>query len=266
MARKHGPQLERLDAVAASNGLIAVGGHRDVSSIEATQVHIFDRRGELKTSVDFETSIVALAFILEDILVAGTSDGRLIGCAVTGSTSKSLFDVSVHQGAVRALCTDALRRRLWSVGDDGMLASFDVQGAKLEPSGAPVRASDSPLYALAVDREGRRLATAGADGQARIFTTAAIAEGPQRTTPIGEGELFSLAFADDGRLVAGGGDGSIRIVYVEGAPDEQDRTGDQAHKGAVRGLMFGPALVDANDKPKPRRLFSIADDGELRAW
>ncbi|MEL7239872.1 MAG: HEAT repeat domain-containing protein, partial [Planctomycetota bacterium] len=110
------------------------------------------------------------------------------------------------------------------------------------------------------------MATAGADGQARIFTTAAIAEGPQRTTPIGEGELFSLAFADDGRLVAGGGDGSIRIVYVEGAPDEQDRTGDQAHKGAVRGLMFGPELVDANDKPKPRRLFSIADDGELRAW
>ncbi|MEM7677029.1 MAG: hypothetical protein AAF449_13580, partial [Myxococcota bacterium] len=264
MAKEYGPHLERLDAVAASNGFVAIGGARDTPSA-ASQIHLFNRRGEHRASIDVNASVCALTFVFDDILIAGTDDGRLIGTAITDGAPQRLFTLSAHRGAVRALCADVLRRRLWSVGDDGMLVPFEVQGPQLQAA-ASVKASDGPLHTLAIDREQRRLATAGVDGQVRIFDPDALGEGPRRTMAVGEGELFSLVFTEDGRLVAGGGDGTIRLVYTEGAPDEQDRSGDDAHKGAVHGIIFGPALRDAADKPLPRRLFSIADDGDVRIW
>jgi len=66
--------------------------------------------------------------------------------------------------------------------------------------------------------------------------------------------------------VAGCGDGSIRVCFLEGAIDEENRSGDAAHQGPVRSLLFSATLNDEQGRPLPRRLFSLGEDGELKLW
>ena len=267
--QRFAPHLERPYAVAAAGRWTAVGGEREAGSVVTSEVHVFDASVKNSRSMAVEAPVRALVFAHDGVLIAGSDDGRLTGFAIEGPATdeppQRLFAEAVHEGPVRALAVDTLGTGLWSVGDDGRVVAHRLDGGRLVRV-AERRVSEGPLYAVALDVDARTAAVGGADGQARIIASETMTTVDPRALPIGESELTALAFTDDGRLVAGGADGSVRVVYLEGEPDEEDRSGDAAHAGAVRGLLFGPQLYDEADRPLRRRLYSAGEDGQLKAW
>src|SRR5204863_9575878 len=64
----------------------------------------------------------------------------------------------------------------------------------------------------------------------------------------------------------GGGDASVRLCFLVGDVGATDRSGDHGHQGAVRGLVLGPVVSDDAGREQARRLFSVGEDGALKAW
>ena len=154
-----------------------------------------------------------------------------------------------------------------------MLNRFERQGQDLLERGRHAL-SEQPLHAVALSHDAGLIAAAGAAGVIYLLPLANTSGEVvvPRTLDVGlagaEGGVFSLAFSDDGRLVAGCGDGSIWIAYLEGAADWENRTDnpEHGHGAPVRGLLFSAAVVDEHNQPLPRRLFSLAGDGVLKTW
>jgi ParB family chromosome partitioning protein len=121
------------------------------------------------------------------------------------------------------------------------------------------------LRTVAFDSASGKLAAAGDDGVIRVLVRESLDAAPHEL-PTGEKGITALTFTGDGRVIAGCGDGSIRVSYLEGAADEEDRSGDQAHVGPVTGLVLGPQLHDEAGRELTRRLLSIGEDGKLKAW
>src|SRR5262249_39063092 len=147
---------------------------------------------------------------------------------------------------------------------DGAVRVFalSVSGArpKLEPVLERVL-GPRPLLAATFGSDGA-IAAAGEDGVIRILG----ANGALREMPVGEGGISALGFLRDGRVAAGCGDGSLRLSFAEGEVDEENKSGENAHGAAVRGLVLGPELTDDADREIPRRLFTAGEDGLLKAW
>jgi ParB family transcriptional regulator, chromosome partitioning protein len=101
----------------------------------------------------------------------------------------------------------------------------------------------------------------GADG--RLFV---IGDAVRALEPGGDGGIRAIACVGDGRAALGLGDGSIRLCFLVGEVEATDRSGDHGHAGAVGGLALGPAIVDDAGREQPRRLFSLGEDGALKAW
>ncbi len=265
MTESFGPHLEKLWAVAATHRIVAAAGERAAAEVAGSQIHLFDRNGRPTHAIDVDAPVFGLAFLFDDVLVAGTGRGQVLGFSAGDDSPALLFTLDAHRGPVRGLVSDRLQTRLWSVGDDGALVEFRLEGHRLAVTSSRAL-SEAPLLAVAIDPDERWLAAGGEDGQARLLTMEPAAEAAPRVIPVGQSSLCQLLFTTDGRLVVGGGDGSLRLVYVEGDPDEEDRSQDSPHGGAVRGLVLGPQLFDEADRPRPRRLFSVGEDGALKVW
>ena len=265
---KFGPHVEQLFAVAGepSAQLLAVAGRRDTAQVEGSQVHVTKLAGtEPLFSADVDAAACALAFVADKVLVAGTTTGELwawdSGKKAPRATSFGRF----HHGPVAALA--AAGSVLASVGHDGKLCLFDLSGKKPKLTLRGQRSlSDRALRAVAIDPDGVLVAGAGDDNVIRSVRMLDVAEGDVRQMPCGEEGIGVICFSGDGRIVAGCGDGSVRVCYLEGAVDEEDRSGKYAHERVVRSLLFGPQLYDKADRPLPRRLFSAAEDGNIKSW
>lgn len=289
MADRFGPHVERLRAVAASPArrLLALGGWRDVGRASgarpgpdaASSLHIL-ALPKLKAvaSLAVDGAVHAVCFAGDELVLAGLSTGAIVawdaGLLAGGKAGeagdalpRALTLADAHGGPVHALAVDGAGRLLASVGDDGVLRlSALVQDAgswRLEPV-ATRALSSRPLRAVAFSDGGAAVAAAGDDGVIRVVPVAGDAAA--REMPCGEGGIQSLCFTGDGRVAAGCGDGTIQLCYLEGAVDADDRAGEAAHAGPVRGLCMGDTLKDEAGRPLPRRLFSIGEDGELKAW
>src|SRR5262249_45707087 len=109
------------------------------------------------------------------------------------------------------------------------------------------------ISALAFSLDGKRLATASADGQVVIWN-------PENSQSVAEiwpssTRITALAFSPNGsRIATGGDDHQVRLWDVEtGEPV----TESLPHTGPIRGLFF------QNDG---RLLVSASGDGAVRAW
>ncbi len=269
MAKQYAPHIERLLAVAASGKLLAVGGRRDAAGVTQSSVHLLQLpKLTARYSALLDSAATALAFSDNGLLLlAGTADGALALWRTDGKGETPDAQQAAHSGAVRGLAT--LGSQVVSVGEDGVLKLHEIvtKGEKLHlHETAQRRLSEQPLHAVAVDAASACVAAAGADNTIYVLPLAKLAAAETRAMPCGERGIFSLAFTGDGRIVAGCGDGSIRVCFLEGAIDEEDRSGDAAHQGPVRSLLFSAALSDEQNRPLPRRLFSLGEDGELKIW
>ncbi|MFZ1862121.1 MAG: HEAT repeat domain-containing protein, partial [Candidatus Competibacter sp.] len=268
MAKQYAPYIERLLAVAASGKLLAVGGRRDAAGVTQSSVHLLQLpKLNARFSAPLESAATALAFSEDGLLLAGTADGALALWRTDGNGEASNTRQAAHTGAIHGLAT--FGKQAVSVGEDGILKLHEIvaEGEKIQlRETAQSRLSEQPLRAVAVDAANNSVAAAGADNTIYVLPLANLAQAELRVMPCGERGIEALAFTGDGRIVAGCGDGSIRVCFLEGAIDEEDRSGDAAHQGPVRALLFSAALTDEQNRPLPRRLFSLGADGELKIW
>lgn len=268
MAKQYGPHVERLQAVAANGKLLAIGGRRDAVGVDDTHVHLLQLpKLSVRFSAPLDTAASALAFGGDDLLLAGTAKGDLVLWRIAGDGKTPDWRQTVHDGAVRALAV--ADSQILSVGDDGVLAlhfiELDGDRPRLREQ-ARRQVSAQALHAVTFDPASGSIAAAGADNTLYVLPLTQLSDAEARVMPCGVRGIHALAFTGDGRIVAGGGDGSIRVCFLEGAIDEEDRSGDAAHQGAVRSLLFSTALNDDQGRPLPRRLFSLGEDGELKIW
>jgi ParB family chromosome partitioning protein len=278
--QKFGTHLEHLWAVAGSRSgrLVAVAGERDSEQVDRSKVHVYTKaKLDSLASFEVEGAIWALDFAADDVLIAGGSRGELHGFDVTaesaasgrgGDTPTKLFSTTHAVGVeILAIASDESGKRVAVVDDSGHVAVYSVERTGLIERFRD-RLSARPLRTAAFDPSTGKLAVGGDDGVVRVlgFDSSGAVVGEPRELPTGEKGIFSLAFTGDGRVIAGCGDGSIRVSYLEGAADEEDRSGDQAHVGPVTGLVLGLQLHDEAGRELTRRLLSIGEDGKLKAW
>lgn len=268
--QKFGTHLEHLWAVAGSRSgrQLAVAGERDAASVESSQVHVY-AKSKLAHLASFEVggSIHALNFAAGDLLLAGGSGGEVHGFVVSGDEKKAVFSHRHGVGVgVTAIASDAKGLRVAVVDDSGHLAVYELEDQSLSER-LRARLSPRPLRCAAFDSKSGKLAVGGDDGTVRVIGADLKLEGV-REMPAGEGDkaVTALEFTGDGRIIAGCGDGSIRVSYLEGAADEEDRSRDEAHTGAVTGLVLGLQLTDEAGRERTRRLLSVGVDGKLKAW
>ena len=269
--QKFGTHLEHLWAVAGSRSgrLVAVGGERDSESVDRSTVHVYTKaKLESLAGFDVEGSIWALDFAADDVLIAGGSRGELHGFDVSSEKPSKLFSTAHAVGVeITAIGSDESGSRVAVVDDSGHLAVYALERNTLVERYRD-RLSARPLRTARFDETSGKLAVGGDDGVVRVlsFDAKGGLVGEVRELPTGEKGIFSLAFTGDGRVIAGCGDGSIRVSYLEGAADEEDRSGDQAHVGPVTGLVLGLQLHDEAGRELTRRLLSVGEDGKLKAW
>ncbi|MEJ7598373.1 MAG: hypothetical protein WKG01_10720 [Kofleriaceae bacterium] len=264
-----GPWIERLEAIAVARELVAVGGRRDAAGVTDGRVHVMpismlDGKGAA-WSLPAGTAIGALAFAGDELLLSGGEDGRVTAWDVTGQ--RKLGELSLG-AAVRAIAVDLAVAR----GESGVAAVGTLDGAlhvvKLAFRDGSVTLasegrhalSDGPITAVAWDPAGVWVVGA-ADGQLRV-----IGETVRAVSPGGDGGIRAVACLGDGRAAIGCGDGSLRLCFIVGDVEAVDRSGDHGHQGAVRGLALGPVVVDDAGREAPRRLFTVGEDGALKAW
>ncbi|MGC4118589.1 MAG: HEAT repeat domain-containing protein [Myxococcales bacterium] len=267
MAKKTGIHAERLFAVAASPRLIAVGGRRDAEGVTTSAVYLFDAKGTaLPAALPCDAAVGALCLMADDVLLAGTASGALLGWAAGEATPTQVLTAKGHGQAVRALACDTLGRLFASTdGHELLVGQVDLRAGKATLLTLAHRRLDFQCQALAVDPTGRIVAAGGEDGVIRTWSIDALTGAPHEMA-CGDAAIRALAFIGDGRIAAGSADGGIRLCFLEGEADVQDRSGDAAHLGPVRGLVVCPALVDEAGHELPRRLYSAGEDGVLKAW
>jgi eukaryotic-like serine/threonine-protein kinase len=165
------------------------------------------------------------------------------------------------------LCrTTALDGPIWQITKERSLAPVSSIAPR---SNAPsqragfrrIHGPDATAYALALDRAGTRLATAGADNQIKIWD---ITRGRLlRLLQPPAGWVGGLAFRPDGtRLAAVGEDGAVRIWDVAPARATADPHAPplrilRAHAGSALGVAFGSDGAT---------LASAGKDGAIRVW
>ncbi|HEU0034180.1 MAG TPA: HEAT repeat domain-containing protein [Kofleriaceae bacterium] len=263
-----GSWIERLEAIAVARETVAVGGRRDAAGVTTAQAHVLpvsllDDKGAAWV-LDTRTAVHAIAYAGDELVLTGGDDGRLVAWDVTG---QRVGGAAVGAG-IRAIALEPGAAR----GDAGTIAVATVDGAlhliKLAfANGAPAfesaakhALSGGPITCVTWDPAGLWVA-GGADGQLRV-----IGESVRAIAPGGDGGIRAVVCLGDGRAIVGCGDGSIRACFVVGDVEATDRSGDFGHAGAVRGLVLGPVIVDDAGREQPRRMFSVGEDGALKAW
>ncbi len=273
---KFGTHLEHLWAVAGSRSgrLIAVAGERDADGVETSKVHVYGKT-KLDSVASFEVAgaVRALDFAAKDLLISGGDAGVLRGFDLEAEPPVPVLE---HRHGlnleITAIASNAAGEMIAVVDASGHLAVYEVAELAEVAAGPSLveryrrRLSPRPLRCVAFDASSGKLAVGGDDGVVRVLA-GPDDSGEPRAMPTSDTGVTSLAFTGDGRVIAGCGDGSIRVSYLEGAADEEDRSRDDAHTGPVRGLVLGLQLQEeATGRELTRRLLSVGADGNLKAW
>ncbi len=200
-----GPHYERPLAVATSptSGLIAIGGVRTLPTPVASTVHLLSRDYESVARHTIGRPVTALAFLNDQLLLVGGQDGSL---NVVGAGGESLPAVSIHHEEVTSIAAFG-GEHVATVGADGHLRLFRITGGGAFEEVANRELSERALRAVGFAPDGKTVACAGDDGVVRSLKLDALdaepREMPVSTEKKSRGAVYSLAFTDDGRVIAG---------------------------------------------------------------
>ena len=186
------------------------------------------------------------------VLGAGCVDGSLHLVNVQdGAISVS---VAAHEGRVSSLEFSPNNSQFFTAGADGFVRRWPValkapdDGSRLTKEAAQAEhvADEKAVHGLMLYSNGSQYATAGEDGQVKIWN--ASNGSPVRSVSGFEGAALCVAFSRDNRqIAAGGADGTIRCWNAaNGAPMFRHEVGKP-----VRHLLFSPdsqKLVAATDE------------------
>jgi hypothetical protein len=173
------------------------------------------------------------------------------GLAVTSGWDGLVITWDVKTGEARSQFTAANDR-----GISAMVATPDGKGLVLgNPGGellttpldkhepTPLGIHDSAISALALDERGKRLASAASDGTITVWDLGdrspvfELEEAHLRT-------IRALAFTDDGQLVSGGNDRTLKVWSAEGQPVQSLKLDSPVRSLAVRGSALVAGLSD----------------------
>ncbi|PCC75646.1 WD40 repeat [Nannocystis exedens] len=185
--------------------------------------------------------------------VAFAPGGELVSGAESGAAVWRDPPVRLPSGAgddLRAFALAPDGRALVTGGGDGRVRAWDLDAAPPRPR--ELARHEGPVHAVLFDRAGRLVASAGADGAARIVD---LRGGPPRSLPHPSGAVRSAAFSPDGRqLATGAQDGLVRLWDVGGSGAPALLRG---HADEVVALAWSP---DGD------RLASASLDRSARLW
>nr|WP_276603319.1 protein kinase [Nannocystis pusilla] len=185
--------------------------------------------------------------------VAFAPAGELVSGAENGAAVWRDPPVRLPAGAgddLRAFALAPDGRTLVTGGGDGRVRAWDLDAAPPRPR--ELARHEGPVHAVLFDRTGHLVASAGADGAARIVD---LRGGPPRSLPHPSGAVRSAAFSPDGRkLATGAQDGLVRVwdALGSGAPALL-----RGHADEVVALAWSP---DGD------RLASASLDRSARLW
>ncbi|MCY1068352.1 serine/threonine protein kinase [Nannocystis sp. RBIL2] len=185
--------------------------------------------------------------------VAFAPAGELVSGAENGAAVWRDPPVRLPAGGgddLRAFALAPDGRTLVTGGGDGRVRAWDLDAAPPRPR--ELARHEGPVHAVLFDRAGHLVASAGADGAARIVD---LRGGPPRSLPHPSGAVRSAAFSPDGRkLATGAQDGLVRVwdALGSGAPALL-----RGHTDEVVALAWSP---------EGDRLASASLDRSARLW
>ncbi len=150
---------------------------------------------------------------------------------------------------------DVLPGSVWGKSSN---APVSLRAIAAESEMRRLRGLDGTAYGLALDREGIRLATAGAEGLVKVWNV--VSGRMTHLIRAHSGWVVGVAFSPDGsRLATGGEDGTVRIWDVRSDSGENGRMLQEfrGHDGAVFGVAFSR---------DGQQLASAGSDGTVRVW
>lgn len=235
--------------------------------------------------------VVALLLGLESLRIGPTVEGRNAVLVALGAEPGILTADPTEGKHVSAVAAAS--------GGDGVVATADDAGAialwdaRMRETVVEIDAHSSSIQVLRFSRDGRVLASAGADGRIRLWDGQTVTE---KGEPMAghEGVVWGLAFSFDGsRLVSGGTDGVIlwdidsrgliarseegevlaldwssdghavatangNRVVVRDAGSLTQLTRLEGHEGRVRSVAYHPEISSM--------LASGSEDGDVIIW
>jgi len=190
--------------------------------------------------------------------IAFSPDGRTLASAAptfrgvrrwNAATGARVAPLGADTTIINAVDYSRDAKTLAAAGEDGTIRFWNTSTSK----GAVLRTGDDAgTQEVALSPDGRLAASTGINGTVRVFQRAVrrqLALLPNG----GPGSVQRLAFAPDGKTLAYGDDGSLRLWSTT----THKQVGRLAGSSAVRGIAFSP---DGG------RVAVAADDGTISLW
>lgn len=262
--------------VAGSNGAVELRDLADAS----LQVRRIGEAYYTAAAVSDDGKVAAVADITGILAVIDVESGRVLGywraeqqrvedlqflpgdlLAAAGAipavhvwnwrTRQLAYSLDEPTNDVAALVYDRLSDRLYAADRNGYVHRWQMG----DRTALPVWRAGAPLLALAVSADGEQVVAAGAD--ARLFWWPSAAAAGSAAAPRSlavRSPIRSLAFAADGRLLAGAENGELQLWDL---PSRSAVTVD-AHSGRW--------IKDIEVDGAARRAITVGDDGWLKQW